>query len=179
MRDGTRKVVHITEVSGMEGDVITMTDIFVFEQSGYEEGKVVGRLRQPACGPSSSIKSKPLVSTCLPRFSVLATGDGTNRKEASQLWDPMILILIIGGGFAFTLLIVGLVVTARSERSLVKERLGRYMDEEITQVAPGGAKASPVGDWLDRQLEKSSWVEVSRESWRGRILSCKLVNTLR
>jgi Flp pilus assembly CpaF family ATPase len=31
MRDGTRKVTAITEVSGMEGDVITMTDIFVFE----------------------------------------------------------------------------------------------------------------------------------------------------
>jgi len=71
--------------------------------------------------------------------------------------DPMVLLLVIGGGFAFVLLIVGLVVTARSERTLMKERLGRYMDEEITQAAPGGgAKASPVGDWLDRRLEKSS-----------------------
>src|SRR5512147_906943 len=34
MRDGTRKIVNITEVSGMEGDVITMTDLFVFEQTG-------------------------------------------------------------------------------------------------------------------------------------------------
>ena len=39
LRDGTRKIVNITEVSGMEGDVITMTDIFVFEQTGYEEWK--------------------------------------------------------------------------------------------------------------------------------------------
>ena len=37
MRDGTRKIVQVTEVSGMEGDVITMTDIFVFEQTGYRE----------------------------------------------------------------------------------------------------------------------------------------------
>jgi pilus assembly protein CpaF len=51
MRDGTRKVVNITEVSGMEGDVITMTDIFLFEQSGYEEGKVVGRLRPTGLRP--------------------------------------------------------------------------------------------------------------------------------
>jgi tight adherence protein B len=70
--------------------------------------------------------------------------------------DPMFLILIVGGGFAFTLLVVGLVVTARSERTLMKERLGRYMDEEVTQTAQGTAKASPVGDWLDRRLEKSS-----------------------
>ena len=51
MRDGDRKVVQITEVSGMEGDVITMTDIFVFEQTGYEEGKVIGRFRPTGLRP--------------------------------------------------------------------------------------------------------------------------------
>ena len=42
MRDGSRKIVNITEVSGMEGDVITMTDLFVFEQTGVENGKSPG-----------------------------------------------------------------------------------------------------------------------------------------
>jgi pilus assembly protein CpaF len=51
MRDGTRKVTCITEVSGMEGDVITMTDIFVFEQTGMENGKIVGRLRPTGLRP--------------------------------------------------------------------------------------------------------------------------------
>jgi pilus assembly protein CpaF len=51
MRDGTRKVVSITEVSGMEGDVITMTDIFSFEQSGVESGKIIGRLRPTGLRP--------------------------------------------------------------------------------------------------------------------------------
>jgi pilus assembly protein CpaF len=51
MRDGTRKIVSITEVSGMEGDVITMTDIFVFEQTGMENGKIVGRLRPTGLRP--------------------------------------------------------------------------------------------------------------------------------
>ena len=51
MRDGTRKVTHITEVSGMEGDVITMTDLFIFEQTGMEAGKVVGRLRPTGLRP--------------------------------------------------------------------------------------------------------------------------------
>ena len=51
MRDGDRKVVQITEVSGMEGDVITMTDLFVFEQTGYEEGKVIGRFRPTGLRP--------------------------------------------------------------------------------------------------------------------------------
>lgn len=51
MRDGTRKVTSITEVSGMEGDIITMTDIYVFEQLGFEDGKVIGRLRPTGLRP--------------------------------------------------------------------------------------------------------------------------------
>jgi pilus assembly protein CpaF len=51
LRDGNRKVVNITEVSGMEGDVITMTDIFTFEQQGYENGRVLGRLRPTGLRP--------------------------------------------------------------------------------------------------------------------------------
>ncbi|MBL8097549.1 MAG: CpaF family protein [Anaerolineales bacterium] len=51
MRDGTRKVTTIAEVSGMEGEVITMTDIFLFEQSGTENGRIVGRLRPTGLRP--------------------------------------------------------------------------------------------------------------------------------
>jgi len=44
MADGSRKITHITEVTGMEGDVITTQDIFLFRQSGVDEsGKVVGQ----------------------------------------------------------------------------------------------------------------------------------------
>lgn len=51
VRDGSRKVTFISEVSGMEGDVITMTDLFVFEQVGLEEGRVIGRLRPTGLRP--------------------------------------------------------------------------------------------------------------------------------
>ena len=51
MRDGTRKVVSITEVQGMEGDVIVMQDIFTFEQTSFEGGKVIGRLRPTGIRP--------------------------------------------------------------------------------------------------------------------------------
>jgi pilus assembly protein CpaF len=51
MRDGSRKVTTITEVSGMEGDVITMTDIFVFEQTGTENGRIIGRTRPTGLRP--------------------------------------------------------------------------------------------------------------------------------
>jgi len=51
LRDGTRKVVNITEITGMEGDIITMTDLFIFEQSAFEDGKVIGRLRPTGLRP--------------------------------------------------------------------------------------------------------------------------------
>ncbi len=51
MRDGSRKVVQVTEVQGMEGDVIVLQDIFAFEQLGYEGGKVIGQLRPTGVRP--------------------------------------------------------------------------------------------------------------------------------
>ena len=51
LRDGSRKVTAISEVQGMEGDVITMTDLFVFEQTGIENGRVVGRMRPTGLRP--------------------------------------------------------------------------------------------------------------------------------
>ena len=84
--------------------------------------------------------------------------------------DPLILILIIGGGLAVVVLVVGLVITARSERSIVDERLGRYLDEEAVETAKAQQKdrGSPMGDWLNRRLEKSNWGEgVSRDLARA------------
>ncbi|MCL4250443.1 MAG: CpaF family protein [Anaerolineae bacterium] len=51
MRDGSRKVVKVTEVQGMEGDMITMSDIFEFEQTGVEGGKIIGRIRPTGIRP--------------------------------------------------------------------------------------------------------------------------------
>jgi pilus assembly protein CpaF len=51
MRDGTRKITRITEVQGMEGDVIVMQDVFMFEQEGIEANKVIGRLKPTGIRP--------------------------------------------------------------------------------------------------------------------------------
>ncbi len=47
LRDGSRKITHITEIGGMEGDTITMQDIFKFEEEGVDpvSGKVIGKHR--------------------------------------------------------------------------------------------------------------------------------------
>lgn len=49
--DGSRKVTRVTEVAGMEGDTIVMTDVFKFEQSGIEDGKVFGKLEPTGIRP--------------------------------------------------------------------------------------------------------------------------------
>ncbi len=52
-RDGSRRITHVTEVVGMEGDVITLQDIFVFDHSaGYgENGQALGQLRSTGLRP--------------------------------------------------------------------------------------------------------------------------------
>ncbi|MDQ5823294.1 MAG: CpaF family protein [Chloroflexota bacterium] len=51
MKDGTRKLTSVTEVQGMEGDVVVMQEIFVFEQTGLEGGKIVGRMKPTGIRP--------------------------------------------------------------------------------------------------------------------------------
>lgn len=52
MPDGTRRMTNITEVAGMEGDIITLTDIFRFEQTGMtSEGRIIGSLRPTGMRP--------------------------------------------------------------------------------------------------------------------------------
>ncbi|HEY1015692.1 MAG TPA: CpaF family protein, partial [Herpetosiphonaceae bacterium] len=52
LKDGSRRVMAITEVSGMEGDTVVLQDIFVFEQTGTDErGKIVGSLRPTGVRP--------------------------------------------------------------------------------------------------------------------------------
>jgi pilus assembly protein CpaF len=55
LKDGTRKVTSITEISGMEGDTITMTEIFKFQQTGVQQdGKIIGELRPTGIRPAFS-----------------------------------------------------------------------------------------------------------------------------
>jgi pilus assembly protein CpaF len=51
LRDGSRKIVKVTEVQGMEGEIITMSDIFEFERMGVEGGKVIGRMKPTGLRP--------------------------------------------------------------------------------------------------------------------------------
>jgi pilus assembly protein CpaF len=59
--DGSRKVTHVSEVSGMEGQVVTMQDIFRYEQTGLDnEGRVRGAFRSTGIRPRFAEKFESL-----------------------------------------------------------------------------------------------------------------------
>jgi pilus assembly protein CpaF len=65
LTDGTRRVTAISELTGMEGEVITMQDIFLFEKQGIsQDGRVIGRFRatgiRPKCAERLATAGKPL-----------------------------------------------------------------------------------------------------------------------
>ncbi len=68
------------------------------------------------------------------------------------------LILIAGGAIAGILLFVGIIVSLSNERTLVEERLGRYMeDEKDTSSSKNGPAQTPLTDWLNKRVEKSTF----------------------
>ena len=57
LRDGSRRIVNITEVLGMEGDTIVLQDIYVFEQKGIDDyGKIVGKFKPTGIRPKFMTK---------------------------------------------------------------------------------------------------------------------------
>jgi tight adherence protein B len=73
--------------------------------------------------------------------------------------SPLIILGFIGG-LGVILLVVGLAITVSSERSLVEERLGRYIEEEEdilrAQRQADKERATPLGDWLNSLMEGSN-----------------------
>jgi tight adherence protein B len=71
----------------------------------------------------------------------------------------MITILIVGGGLGLILLIVGMVVSSSYQKTLVDDRLNKFLEDE--QKGIGGDKGSKhaIGDWVNRRVEKTTFGE--------------------
>ena len=77
LSDGSRRVMAISEITGMEGEVITMQDVFVFEQQGISpEGRVRGRFRatgiRPRCAEKLATAGHPLPLTLFDHVKAVA-----------------------------------------------------------------------------------------------------------
>lgn len=58
LSDGSRRVTSISEITGMEGDTITMQEIFLYERTGVNQGQVIGRFRATGIRPRFAEKLK-------------------------------------------------------------------------------------------------------------------------
>jgi pilus assembly protein CpaF len=80
LSDGSRRVTSISEITGMEGDVITMQEIFQFERTGMTpDGKVVGRFRatgiRPKCSEPLAAAGAPLPAEMFEHVKLVNAGE--------------------------------------------------------------------------------------------------------
>jgi len=67
LQDGSRRITHVSEITGMSNDVITMSDIFVFQRQGVHEGKVIGRMAPTGIRPRFMERLQQLSITLPPQ----------------------------------------------------------------------------------------------------------------
>ncbi len=81
----------------------------------------------------------------------------------------MTTILIIGSVLVLILLIVGVVISATSERAIVEERLKQYLDEEANEMAARArAESTALTEWMEKRVSRSSFGErIARELARA------------
>ncbi len=70
----------------------------------------------------------------------------------------MTTVLVVGGGIALILLIIGIVISSSGERTLVDERLNKYLEEEQTKDSGKESKRA-LTDWVNKRVEKSAFGE--------------------
>lgn len=88
-------------------------------------------------------------------------------------------VILLGGGILLlVLLIVGAVVTVISDRSLVEERLGQFLEDDKPRVEEA-SRGAAMTDWLNRRVANLPGATGSPVSWRARISSSRYLNITR
>lgn len=80
----------------------------------------------------------------------------------------MVIVLMIGGGLAVVLLIVGIVISSSGERTLVDDRLNKYLEEGQNNENVDKESKGALTDWVNKRVEKSSFGDrISRDLARA------------
>jgi pilus assembly protein CpaF len=96
LADGSRKVVSITEIAGMEGETITLQEIYAFKQQGIaEDGSVIGEFSCsgiiPKCAQICATHGHPLPNELFTKNSNVATAATVNSEPPKRTLNTMLL----------------------------------------------------------------------------------------
>ena len=128
LKDGSRKVTHVTEVLGLEGDTIVLQDIFVYEQKGVDEnGKVIGKFKPTGIRPKFLYKLD---------YSGIKLPDDTfatnqfkqqqlsrNKSGGGNMAQSLILMSVF---LCVSMFIYGIYLSATAGRRELHERMKKF-----------------------------------------------------
>jgi pilus assembly protein CpaF len=181
LQDGTRKIVNITEVYGIEDDEILTQDIFAFEQTGVRDGKIIGELRPTGIRPTfmhmfqkSGVKLPPgdfgipPEDPKLPRVIALkGRWGGTDKVETL---DPSVLGLGMGkavkaGGMVYVSTIGPVDPdTGQVMSSEIKDQTRRCLTNLKAKLEAAGTSLDKIV-WANWSLRDQSDFERFNEEW--------------
>ena len=150
LKDGTRRFTHVTEVAGMEGEVITLQDIFLFDFSAGmdDEGRFRGRLKSTGLRPKFIDKLPSAASTSTPSSS--RWNRGPARCWQRNFFSSQAMLLVVVGlvalaAFALGWLLLGTAARVKADRDMAARMaaIGRPVPQTTASAAdrpgPGGS----------------------------------------
>jgi pilus assembly protein CpaF len=180
LKDGTRKVVNITEVYGIEDDEILTQDIFTFEQTGVRDGKIEGELKPTGIRPTfmpqfkrSGVKLPPGefgIPPEDPAKPVKALKGRWGGGESSQVPDASVLQLgqgkaVAAGGMIY----VSSIGPIDPETSLIvpggiKEQTRQCLRNLQAKLEATGSSLDKIV-WANWSLKEASEFDTFNEEW--------------
>ena len=180
LKDGTRKVTHITEVYGIEDDEILTQDIFTFVQTGLEDGKIQGEPKATGIRPTfmgqfarAGIQLPPGEFGIPPEDPAKPTRIHKGRfglKDASETADASSLALGLGkavaaGGMVYVTS-VGPIdkETSRVVRGGIKEHTRQALANLKAHLEAAGSSIDKVV-WANWSIRDTTDFEIFNEEW--------------
>ena len=164
LSDGSRKVTSISEITGMEGDIITMQEIFVFEKMGVtQDGKVIGRFRATGVRPKCCERLK--------RVGHPPAGGHVRRRHGGAVMLLAVLVFVVGAGAVLG----GYAPRSRTCRAaLARRRLDQRLLDVVSTPIGGRAATSGRASGAPRRVRcrrSTAWSKAPRRRLAWRISS--------
>ena len=174
LKDGTRRLTHVTEVAGMEGDVITLQDLFIFDFSAGvdDEGRFRGRLKSTGLRPKFLDKLAERGVQIDPE--IFALEEKGHPVIADGFWSSaaalaIVVVLVFGAFVGLGWLLFGSAARRKADREMAlrlrtsgqtasaalqaSAAAGGWIPQSMTSFGRRFADAGGFGEELDMRLE--------------------------